>query len=133
MTATDGSDVDVVEAIIVVITHSATKAVHFDRESSLAGHVSKRTVAIVVVKSGVRLRFRVAGPVHGIDKENVLPTVIVVIEHAHAAAHRLGKILRSKRTAVVLEADARLRGHIRKYDRPGRTGWNGLNRGRRGR
>jgi hypothetical protein len=51
-------------------------------------------------------------PVHGVDQENILPSVIVIIEEANTAAHRLREILFPESTTVVFEVNARLGGDI---------------------
>ena len=59
-----------------------------------------------------------AGPIHGVDQQNVLPAVIVVVEEAGPAAHGFRQILFSEGAGVVLEVDAGLGGNVGELDRP---------------
>src|ERR1700730_2368908 len=100
-------EVEVVEAIVVVVGNRAAEAIGFDGEPGLLSDVGEGAVVIVVVERGERLGAGgMAGPVHGIDEEDVLPAVIVVIEKTNAAAHGFGKIFFTEGAGVVLEMDA---------------------------
>src|SRR6202042_876421 len=74
-----------------------------------------------VIERGKRFSGLVPRPIHGIDQQNILPSVVVVIEKANSAAHGLGKVLFSESPAIVFEADPRLRGHVREFDWARRT------------
>src|ERR1700758_2229475 len=99
MTAVDGGDVDVVVAVIVVIADGASHSVHFDIEAGLAGDIREGSVVIVVIEGGVGIAGFVAGPVHGVDEENVLPAVVVIVDEAGSAAHGFRKIFSPKSSA----------------------------------
>ena len=119
MIRSEGGDVDVVVAVVVVVADGAAQPVHFDRESGLPGHVGERAVFVVVIERRKRLAGLVFRPIHGVDEENVLPAIVVVVEKANAAAHGFGKILFSEGAGVVLEVDAGLRGHVGELDGAG--------------
>ena len=61
------------------------------------------------------------GPIHGIDEEDVLPAVVVVVENADTAAHGFRQILLPEGAAVVLEVDAGLCRDVGEVDRAGWT------------
>jgi len=54
----------------------------------------------------------VAGPVHGVDEENVWPAVGVVIEEGAAGTESFGEKLAAVGAAVVVEINASLRGDV---------------------
>ena len=57
-----------------------------------------------------------AGPVHGIDEEDVLPAVVVVVEKTDAATHCFGEIFFAERAAVMLKVNAGLRSDVGELD-----------------
>src|SRR5690349_2716723 len=60
-------------------------------------------------------------PVHGVDQQNVLPAVVVVIEKGAAGAKCFGEQLAAIRAAVVPKVDAGLRRNVRElYAQPRR-------------
>ena len=119
MVAVEGGDVDVVVAVVVVVADGAAHAVHLDVEAGLTRYVGKSSVVVVVVERGVGLARAVAGPVHGIDEENVLPAVVVVVDEADAAAHGFRQIFLAEGAAVVLEMNSGLRGDVGEVNRTG--------------
>ncbi len=121
MIGPDGGDVNIYIAVVVIVADSAAQSVHFYREAGLPRHIGKRAVLIVVIERGEGFAGLMSWPVHGIDQKNVLPPVIVVIEKAHAAAHRFREILFSEGSAVVFEVNASLGGDIGELDRAGGT------------
>src|SRR5271156_5885441 len=48
-----GGDVDVVLAVVVIVTDRTAHAIHLDRQPRLFGAVSKGSISVVVVKGGV--------------------------------------------------------------------------------
>ena len=117
MIRSDRGDVDVHVAIVVVVADGAALAIDFKREPGLPGDIRESPILIVVIERRDRISRFVAGPVHRVDQQNVLPAVVVVVEKAGAAAHGFRQVLFSKRAVVVFEADARLGGHIGEFDR----------------
>ncbi len=51
-------------------------------------------------------RFLVAGPVHAVDQQDVLPAVAIVIEEGAAGAQRFRQELAAEGAAVVMEVEA---------------------------
>src|SRR5271169_6803314 len=61
----------------------------------------------------------VAGQIHRIDEEDVLPAVVVVIDEADAAAHGLGEIFFAEGAGIVFEVNAGLGGDVGEFDGAG--------------
>jgi len=118
MVRSDRSDVDVHSAVVVIVAHGTALAVDFQRESGLFGYIRERSVLVVVIKRGIGFSGLMAWPIHGVDQQNVLPAVIVVVEETGPAAHGLRQILFSEGAGVVLEVDAGLGGNVGELDRP---------------
>src|SRR5262249_50280971 len=80
-------------------------------------NIGERSVLVVVIERhyGIDL-LRGVGEARRIDKQNVLPTVVVVIEKRAARTVSLRQILFAERAVVVPEADPGLRGHIGERD-----------------
>ncbi len=103
----DAGDQDVGKTVVVVIGDGDAHPVHLYIEAGFAGYVCETAVAIVVIEpegGGLAL---VAGPVHGINKEDVLPAIGVVVEEGAAGAEGFGKKFASVGAAVVLKMYAR--------------------------
>src|ERR1700744_5363727 len=94
-------DVDVVFAVVVIVADGAAHAVRLDRQARLPGAIAERSVSVVVVERGVVFRGAVPWPVHRVYKQDVLESVVVVIQHADAAPHGLGEVFLPKSTAMV--------------------------------
>src|ERR1700694_3774470 len=89
--------------IIVIVSDGDADAVHFDGQASLSRNVRERAVLIVVVQRQERFAGLVFGPVHGIDKQNVLPAVVVIVKKSAACAEGFRQILFSKGAGVMFE------------------------------
>ena len=79
------------------------------------GHVREGAVAVVAVEGERRRRASglfVPWPEAGIDKEHVLPAVVVEVQEGDAGAHRLGQQLLAEGAVGVPEVDAGLLGDI---------------------
>ena len=87
-------------------------AVEFDVEAGVSGDVRESSIAVIVIKTKCGAGFLVSGPVGAIDQQNVLPAISIVVEKSTTRAKRLGQKLSSKRAAVVLKMNSRLRGHV---------------------
>src|SRR5207253_9466769 len=68
------------------------------------GDIGKSAVAIVAVETQGRAPALVAGPVHAIDEQNVLPAVGVVIQKRATRAERLRKQLAADRKSTRLNS-----------------------------
>jgi hypothetical protein len=104
----DAGDEQIGEAVVVVIADGNAHAVHFDVESRGFRHVGEAAVAIVVIEAQRAALLLVAGPIHRIDEQDVLPAVGVVIEKGAAGAERFGQELAAVGSAVVLKVHAGL-------------------------
>ena len=87
----DAGDEDVGEAVIVVVSDCHAHAVEFKVESGGFGDIGEGAVAIVAVELEGGSLALVAGPVHGIDEEDVGPAVGVVIEESATGAESFGE------------------------------------------
>src|SRR5262249_800675 len=76
-------------------------------------------VAVVVVERGVRFRPAVPRPVHRVDKQYVLPAVVVVVDKRAARPDGLRQILLAEGSTVVFETNPRLRSDISELNRAG--------------
>src|SRR5580692_4700350 len=102
----DTRNQDVGKTVVVVIAHGDAHSVHLYIETGLVGYVGKSTVAVVVVepqRGGLAL---MVGPVHTVNKENVLPAVAIEAGKGAARPERSGKKLASVRATVVLKLNA---------------------------
>src|SRR5580704_1755289 len=118
MAAVERRDVDVVIAIVIVIADCAAHAVKLDIQMGLVGYVSERPVVIVVIESRVGFVRCVLRPIFGVNEQDVLIAVIVVVDEAGSAAHCFGEIFLSEGAIVVLEMDFGLRRYVSKADWP---------------
>src|SRR5580692_1374501 len=98
----DTRNQDVGKTVVVVIAHGDAHSVHLYIETGLVGYVGKSTVVVIVVEPKRRRLALVARPIHTVNKENVLPTIAIVVEEGAARAERFGKKLASVCATVVL-------------------------------
>ena len=80
----DTRDEEVGEAVVVEVADGDAHPVHLDVEPRRARDVGERAVAVVAVELQRRALALVAGPVHAVDQQDVLPAVGVVIEERAA-------------------------------------------------
>ena len=99
----DAGYVNIFIPIIVVVGDRDSDAIHFDGQARLSRDIRERAVLIVVVQREKRFAGLVFGPVHGIDEQNVLPAVIVIVKKSAARAEGFRQILFSKGAAVMFE------------------------------
>ena len=99
-------DEDIVEAVVVVIADGNAHAKHFNGEASFLRDVSECAVVIVVIEGQRGAMAFLAGPVFSVDQEDVLPTVVVVIEESDAGAHCFGQPFFTGGGVVVSEVDS---------------------------
>ncbi len=114
----------VVETVIVVVTHAATLSPSRVSQTGLGGYIGESSITIVAkqVAGGVSIAYgRIkAGSIY---KEDVKPAVVVVVEPSHATAHFFEEELLILGPAANV---ARLRqpsggGYIFKHNREGRS------------
>ena len=79
-------DENVREAVVVVIANGHAHAIHFDIQPGMRSYISESAVAVVAIEPQRGAPLLVAGPIHAIDQQNVLPAVAVVIEKGAAGA-----------------------------------------------
>jgi len=96
-------DIDVVMAVVIVVTNGATEAVDLSCESRFFGDVGKCAVVVIVIEGWIGMSRPMAGPVPGVNEENVLPSIAVVIYGAHTAAHGFWQILLAEGARVMVK------------------------------
>ncbi len=113
----DGSDEDVIVAVVVIVADGDPQTVHRHRQPGLVSNIAKCSVVIVVeeLQSG-RARLRVSRPVLTIHQEDVGPAVVVVVDERAPRTHGFGKVLLSKGAVVVREMDTGTSSDIAKPD-----------------
>ena len=115
--------VEIRETVIVIVAHRDTHAISTARHSADIGrsrHVGERSVVTVAVETiceAVGLAYVGLGRhrrrhLRAVRKEEIEPAVIVVVQHRHAAAHRLDEVFLRRWRVFVREVDAAVRGHI---------------------
>src|SRR4030095_12248539 len=112
----DACDVNVVVPVVVVITYRYSDTVHLYAQSGLACDISERAVLIIVIERKKRLRPFLFRPIHGINKDYVLPTIVVVVDESASCTDRFGQILLTERPAIMLEANYGLCADVSKLD-----------------
>ncbi len=95
--------VNIFVPIIVIVGDGDSDAIHFDGQARCSRNIRECAVLIVVVQREKRLAGPVLGPVHGIDEQNVLPAIVVIIKKGAARPECFRQILFSKGAGVVLE------------------------------
>jgi len=99
-------DEDVGKTIIVVIADGYSHAVELEVEASGARYVGEGAVAIIAVEAESDSLAFVTGPVHAVEKKDVLPAVVVVVEEGAARAERFREQFAAVGATVVTELDA---------------------------
>jgi hypothetical protein len=94
------------EAVVVVVADGHAQAVHLHVEASGAGHVGERAIAVVPVEPQRRALLLVAGPVHAVHEQHVLPAVAVVVQEGAAGPERLWQKHPAVGAVVVVERQA---------------------------
>ena len=121
MIVAESGYIDVVLPIIVVVANGAAHPVHLALQPSLFGDIGESSVVIVVVERRIGCAVAVARPIHRVHEEDVLPTVIVIVNETHSAAHRLRKVLLSECSAIPLELNPSFGRDIGEMDGTRRT------------
>src|SRR6267154_4261081 len=116
-----GGDVDVVFAVVIIVADGAAHAVRLHCQARLRGAIGEGSVSVVVVEGGVVFRGAVPWPVHRVYKQDVLGSVVVVIQHADTAPHGFGEVLLAKGTAMVTKGNAGGGGGVDKTNGTGRA------------
>src|SRR6202035_3758227 len=73
----DAGHQDVRIAVVVIISHRYSHAVHFDVEAGAARNIGECPVTVVAIQPQGAAFALMTGPVGTIDQENVLPAVAV--------------------------------------------------------
>src|SRR5207245_7179042 len=106
----------IVETVVVVVTHRYAKPEHWDDESSFASGVCERPVVVVVIELQDGLGTGVSRPVFAVDEQDVGPAVVVVINERAARAHGFRQIFLAEGAVVVGEMDSGLSGDVTELD-----------------
>ena len=113
MTLAQRSDKDVIETIVVVVSHRNTKSKHGKGKPGAAGNVGEGAVMIVVIelhRGGPGMRM--AGEIVAIDQQDVGISVVIVVDEGTPRPHGFRKPLLAKCAIVVGEVDARRRSNV---------------------
>src|SRR5262249_57811333 len=81
-------------------------SVGFDCSSCLSRDIGKRPVFVIVIERHHGLAGLLIGPGGRIDQQDVLPTIVIVVEETATVTHGFRQILLTKRTAVMFEMNA---------------------------
>ena len=108
----EGTDEDIIVAIVVVVADRDTQSEYGDGESSFAGHVGESTVAVVVIELERGNGALVARPVFAIHDQDIGIAVVVIINKGTAWAHSFWKPFLAERAIVVDEVNAGLSGNV---------------------
>ena len=92
----DAGDKHVGEAVVVEVADGDAHAVQLDVEACGARDVGERAVPVVAIEAQRRSLLLVAGPVHAVDEQDVLPAVGVVVEE-RAARRRVSRAAACRR------------------------------------
>ena len=104
------------QAIVVIICDRNSHTVEFDIQTRSGSDVGKRAVPIVAIQAKSAALLFMAGPVHSVHQQNVLPSVAVIIKKSAARTHRFRKEFSAKRAAVVTELYAGGRCYVDKSE-----------------
>ena len=112
----------VVVAVVIEIADGAAHPEARAGQTGLLGHVREGAVAVIAIELAGRPRCPVRGwqKRAGLDTKKVGPTVVVVIDPGHAAAHHFRNVVHGGLAVEVLKVDAAGGGHIDKPRQAGR-------------
>src|SRR5713101_5721321 len=113
----DRGNVNIDVAVVVVVADRASQAIFLESEAGSTGDIGKSAIMIVVIERRERLAAVMFRPISGVDQQDVLPAVIVIVEEACSRPHGFGKVLLSEGAVVVFEVNASLSGYISKLNR----------------
>jgi hypothetical protein len=99
-------DEQVWKPIVVEISGGHAHAVHLHIQSGAAGDIGERAVAVIAIEPKRAAPAFVAGPVHPIDEQDVLPAIVIVIEKRAAGAQSFRQEFGAERAAIVMELNA---------------------------
>src|SRR6266704_981446 len=100
------SDEKIVVTVVVVVPHGHAHPEQLDVKSSFVCHVGEGAVMIVAIELGSGVLLNVAGPVHAIDKKNVRPAIVVVVNESHTRAHGFWQEFLPEGAIVMNEVDS---------------------------
>ena len=105
-------DVDIEEAVVIVVAHGHAGGEHpVACDTGFRSDVFELSVAEIAVER-IAGRSLAVGQVGSVGEEQVGPTVVVEIDHAHAGAERLEHVLLGRSAVLVAKGNARLGGHV---------------------
>ena len=118
--SSDGREVQIFIAVVVVIADSDSLTIEADREAGLLRDVGELAVSIVPVEGHRWLlagckelrEFRIPSPARRVHEQDVRVAIVVVIEKRHAAPHRFRQQLLSRRAVFVDEVNPRRFGDV---------------------
>ncbi|HZS72548.1 MAG TPA: hypothetical protein VFA13_11985 [Candidatus Acidoferrum sp.] len=108
----DARDENIGEAVVIVIADGDAHPIQLHVEAGRLRDISESAVAIVAIEAQSAALALVAGPVHAVDEQNVLPAVGVVIKKGATGAECLRKKFPAECPAIVAKIDAGARGDI---------------------
>ena len=110
----------IVKAVVVIISNAACLSPTRVVQASLACHLGKGSVLVVVEQITGRLQIALRRVQSGaVDQKNIQPPVVVIIKKCNASAHLLEKILFVVRTAGIVSCVRKARG----FRDVGENGW----------
>src|SRR5262249_7675892 len=86
-------------------------------EAHLARHIGERSILIVTEELQRGIVPRLSGPFLAVRKEQILPTVIVVVDECHSRAESFGQIFFTERAGIMSEGQTCCLGDVGKTDR----------------
>src|SRR5262249_16003551 len=100
-------DVQIGEAVSVVIPYSGAHAVATPENSSLLRHVSERAVAVVAIKRVAKRRLWIVEiALAAVDQVDVHPTVVVIIEESATGSGRFRQVVFRRAPVYMTKGDA---------------------------
>ena len=117
------SDIHVGKAVVVVISHGNAHAVALPFEAGLLRHVRKSPVAVITIEPIPIFWIRFVGSsssahrilqCSAIDEKQIQQSILVVIDHGHAAHHGFRQIFTRCVTRMVNEGNLRALRYINK-------------------
>ena len=85
-------DEDIVEAVVIVVADGDSTGPYAAPQPRLRGDVGKRAVAVVAIEADDGLR-GCGLPAAAGQQDDILPTVVVIIEERHAASHGVQNVV----------------------------------------
>jgi hypothetical protein len=116
VTLPERRDEEIVVTIVVVVADGCAQTKHWNSKTRLASHIGESSVVIVVVQPHCSDGFDMSGEITAVDKEDVWPSVVVVVNEGATWAHGFGQILLPEGSVVVSKVNAGLRRDVAEGD-----------------